>query len=98
MPDKGWDCSYLQNPDIGIGTRSNLRSFRHNGFQTEALTTITSLCESGALEETIMAIAGYVSLTMLSHYAHIRTDAKRKAVEAICRRPVEMPAAKKAAS
>lgn len=61
-------------------------------------TAITNLCESGASEETIMAIAGHVSRKMLSHYAHIRTEAKRKAVEAIGRRSVEVPAAEKAAS
>lgn len=61
-------------------------------------TSITNLCESGASEETIMAIAGHVSRNMLSHYAHIRTEAKRKAVEAIGRRMVEVPASEKAAS
>jgi len=61
-------------------------------------TAITNLCESGASEETIMAIAGHVSRKMLSHYAHIRTEAKRKAVEAISRRMVEVPAAEKAVS
>jgi len=30
-----------------------------------------------ANHETIMAIAGHVSRSMLSHYAHIRTEAKR---------------------
>jgi integrase len=48
-------------------------------------TAITNLCESGAPDETIKAIAGHVSKRMLEHYAHIRTEAKRKAVEAISR-------------
>jgi integrase len=61
-------------------------------------TAITNLCESGASEETIMAIAGHVSRRMLSHYAHIRTEAKRKAVEAIGRRMIEVPVSEKAAS
>jgi integrase len=46
-------------------------------------TAITNLCESGASEETIRAIAGHVSHRMLQHYAHIRTEAKRTALEAI---------------
>jgi len=46
-------------------------------------TLITKLAESGAGDETIMGIAGHVSRRMLSRYAHIRTEAKRKALEAI---------------
>jgi integrase len=46
-------------------------------------TAITNLCESGASEETIRAIAGHVSHQMLQHYAHIRTEAKRTALESI---------------
>ncbi len=46
-------------------------------------TAITKLAESGVGDETIMAIAGHVSRAMLSRYAHIRTEAKRKALEFI---------------
>jgi len=42
---------------------------------------VTELAESGAGDETIMEIAGHVSRQMLSRYAHIRTEAKRKALE-----------------
>jgi integrase len=51
-------------------------------------TLITKLAESGAGDETIMGIAGHVSRRMLSRYAHIGTEAKRKALESIIR-PVE---------
>ena len=44
-------------------------------------TLITELAESGASDETIMEIAGHVSRQMLSRYSHIRTAAKRKALE-----------------
>lgn len=44
---------------------------------------ITELAESGAGDETIMEIAGHVSRQMLSRYAHIRTEAKRNALEAV---------------
>jgi len=50
-------------------------------------TAITKLAESGAGDETIMAIAGHVSRAMLSRYAHIRTEAKRRALEAIATKP-----------
>ena len=44
-------------------------------------TLITELSESGAGDETIMEIAGHVSRQMLSRYSHIRTEAKRKALD-----------------
>jgi integrase len=44
---------------------------------------ITKLSESQASDETIMSIAGHMNRQMLEHYSHIRTTAKRKAVEAI---------------
>ena len=34
-----------------------------------------------------MAIAGHVSPRMLAHYSHVRLQAKRKALEALSRRP-----------
>ncbi len=46
-------------------------------------TLITDLAESGASDEVIRDIAGHVSKQMLSHYSHIRMEAKRKALEAI---------------
>ena len=44
---------------------------------------ITELAESGASEQTIMAIAGHVSRDMLERYSHIRVEAKRAALEAL---------------
>ncbi len=60
-------------------------------------TLITKLAESGAGDETIRAIAGHVSRRMLSRYAHIRTEAKRRALESIVlpartQEPSERPA------
>ncbi len=65
----------LRKADVKI----RLHDLRH--------TTITKLAESGAGDETIMAIAGHVSRAMLRRYAHIRTEAKRKALEAIATQP-----------
>jgi hypothetical protein len=49
---------------------------------------ITELAESGASEQTIMAIAGHVSRKMLERYSHIRMEAKRTALESLSgRRP-----------
>ena len=44
---------------------------------------ITELAESGASEQTIMAIAGHVSRRMLERYSHIRLEAKRNALEVL---------------
>jgi len=44
---------------------------------------ITRLGEKGVPEQTLMAIAGHVSLEMLEHYSHIRMQAKREAVAAL---------------
>ncbi len=46
---------------------------------------ITKLAEGQASEQTIMAIAGHLSRTMLEHYSHIRMAAKRVALEGIAR-------------
>lgn len=54
-------------------------------------TFITDLAESGeAGDETIRDIAGHVSNRMLKHYSHIRMEAKRKAVEALVKKPAEV--------
>jgi integrase len=61
-------------------------------------TLITELAESGAGDETIMAIAGHVSRQMLSRYSHIRTEAKRTALEdVVARRQAERTLNKEAA-
>lgn len=54
-------------------------------------TFITDLAESGeASDETIRDMAGHVSKQMLKHYSHIRTAAKRRAVDSlVVKKPVE---------
>jgi integrase len=52
-------------------------------------TCVTDLAESGAGDETIRDIAGHVSKQMLSHYSHIRMEAKRKALESILTKKTE---------
>ena len=50
-------------------------------------TFITGLAESGeASDETIRDMAGHVSKQMLTHYSHIRMEAKRRAVQALVSR------------
>src|SRR5262249_49808298 len=45
--------------------------------------SITKLAEAGVPDQTLMAIEGHVSETMLEHYSHIRLKAKRAAVDAL---------------
>jgi integrase len=46
-------------------------------------TYVTKLAASQASEQTLMAIAGHVSRSMIEHYSHIRMEAKRAALDAI---------------
>ena len=41
------------------------------------------LLEGGAPEAAVLSIAGHVSRKMMEHYSHIRTEAKRKAVDGL---------------
>jgi hypothetical protein len=63
------------------GVTGRLHDSRH--------TLITELAESGAGDQTIMDIAGHVSRQMLKHYSHIRMQAKRAALEAVCKNQQE---------
>jgi len=63
------------------GVTGRLHDSRH--------TLITELAESGAGDQTIMDIAGYVSRQMLKHYSHIRMQAKREALEAVGKKQQE---------
>ena len=52
-------------------------------------TCITKLAESQASEQTLMAIAGQVSRSMIEHYSHIRMEAKRTALDANAAQPLQ---------
>ena len=69
------DNSELKSPFIG---------FRFHDLRHQA---ITELAESKASEQTIMAIVGHVSKKMLQHYAHVRLEAKRNALDVLTMKP-----------
>jgi integrase len=52
-------------------------------FHDSRHTFVTELAESGAGDQVIEDLAGHVSKEMVKHYSHIRTQAKRRAVEAL---------------
>jgi len=60
--------------------QAGLKGLRPHDLRHHA---ITSLAESLASEQTIMAIAGHVFREMLEHYRHIRLEAKRKALDSL---------------
>jgi integrase len=66
-------------------------AFRGLRFHDLRHCAITCLAESGASDQTIMALAGHLDRSMLEHYSHIRMAAKRKAVAAI-KSAFEIPA------
>ena len=83
-------CGELQNPGETCRNEKCKANIRKEKSPTARLRfhdlrhhAITELAESQASDQTVMAIAGHVSPKMLAHYAHVRMDAKRKALDAL---------------
>jgi len=74
-PMRSWRTAWRR-----ITKAAGLVGFRFHDLRHHA---ITELAESRASEQTIMAIAGHVSARMLSHYSHVRFDARRIALDAL---------------
>ena len=55
-------------------------------FHDTSHTFVTHLGENGAGDEVIRDMAGHVSKDMLKHYSHIRTEAKRRAVQSLAQK------------
>ncbi len=70
----GADIRDVKSPIMGL----RFHDLRHHA--------ITELAESQTSDSTIMSIAGHVSSKMLAHYSHVRLEAKRSALDALCRR------------
>jgi integrase len=77
-PMRSWRTAWRR-----ITKAAGLVGFRFHDLRHHA---ITELAESRASEQTIMAIAGHVSARMLSHYSHVRFDARRIALDALARK------------
>jgi integrase len=91
--DPGKTCSNEQCGGDIEKVKSPLTGLRFHDLRHHA---ITELAESQASDSTIMAIAGHVSLKMLQHYSHVRLQAKRTALDALCNfRPVSDSAGKR---
>jgi len=81
LPVQGWRTAWRN-----LTKEAGLLGLRFHDMRHHA---ITELAESQASDQTIMAIAGHVSLRMLAHYSHIRLQAKRQALDALVERPRE---------
>ncbi|MGA7239695.1 MAG: tyrosine-type recombinase/integrase [Bryobacteraceae bacterium] len=89
--------------EAGNGFRGGLAAWRRAAAPIRGLRfhdlrhlAITKLAESEASDATIMAISGHLDRKMLEHYSHVRSAAKRKAVEGMRSFvPVEKPNAGK---
>jgi Phage integrase family len=77
-PMSGWRSAWRK-----IRNAAGLTGLRFHDLRHQA---ITELAESQASDQTIMSIAGHVSPKMLSHYSHVRLEAKRHALDAISTR------------
>jgi len=88
------ECGLLQSPsdkctseECGANIKdvgSPIKGLRFHDLRHHA---ITELAESQTSDSTIMSIAGHVSPKMLAHYSHVRLDAKRNALDALCGLP-----------
>lgn len=74
--------NYFLSPYRSLEKLSPLHGLRFHDLRHHS---ITELAESQTSDQTIMAIAGHVSLRMLSHYSRVRLDAKRRAVDGLAK-------------
>ena len=74
-PQKTWRTSWRS-----LTTAAGLKGLRFHDLRHHC---ITEFAENNVPEQAILAIAGHVSRRMLDHYCHIRSEAKRKAVDSL---------------
>ena len=74
-PQKTWRTAWRN-----LTRAAGLKGLRFHDLRHQC---ITELLEGGAPEAAALSIAGHVSRKMMEHYSHIRTEAKRKAVDGL---------------
>ena len=80
-PDPTRPMSSWRTAWRSLTRKAGLAGLRFHDLRHHA---ITELAESSTSEQTIMSIAGHVSARMLADYSHVRLQAKRVAVSALC--------------
>ena len=83
-PQRTWRTSWRR-----LTTEAGLKGYRFHDLRHQC---VTELAEGNVPEQVILSVAGHVSRRMLEHYSHIRTEAKRAALESL--RPT-IPAAQR---
>jgi len=80
-PMQSWRTAWRNLTDEAKLSGLRFHDLRHH--------CITKLAEAGVPDQTLMSISGHLNRQMLDHYSHIRMQAKREAVAALERSPVQ---------
>jgi integrase len=83
-PMQSWRTAWRNLTDEAKLSGLRFHDLRHH--------CITKLAEAGVPDQTLMSISGHLNRQMLEHYSHIRMQAKRDAVAALERSPVQAEA------
>lgn len=76
-PMKGWRSAWRS-----LTKAAGLQGLRFHDCRHQA---ITELAENGEADMTILALTGHVSRRMIEYYSHVRQQAKRNALEKLCK-------------
>ena len=90
-PNRPASKSWLRKQTEKVRTATGIGHVRPHAFRHLA---VTELLESGAPEQTVIAIAGWVSRNMINTYSHARIEAKADALRMIQKMPpksVDLP-------
>ncbi len=88
-PSRPASPSWLRKQTARLRKASGISHLRPHAFRHLA---VTELLEEGVPEQTVIALAGWVSGKMLSHYGHHRLECKFEAVNRLKRPDLPVPA------
>jgi integrase len=92
-PNRPASKSWLRKQTDKLRAATGINHIRPHAFRHLA---VTELLESGAPEQTVIAIAGWVSRNMINTYSHARIEAKADALKMLEKIPPQaIPAASK---
>lgn len=92
-PNRPASKSWLRKQTIKMREKTGIAHLRPHAFRHLA---VTELLESGVPEQTVIAIAGWVSRNMINTYSHTRIEAKADALSVLDKKkPQSVDASKK---
>ena len=83
-PNKPASKSWLRKQTVKMRQATGVQHIRPHAFRHLA---VTELLESGAPEQTVIAVAGWVSRNMINTYSHSRIEAKNEVVRLLDKKP-----------